>query len=227
MKADILTHLAMFAKYWQLGQVKTRLASSVGAAAARDVYLVLLQHLVKRFSRFGDQRTVVFSPPESRPQFRDLLPGEWDLEEQAQGDLGNRLRTFLTDNLDTHGTKLIVIGSDTPDLPVSYVARAVDLLSEFPVVIGPSQDGGYYLIGMCRLVPDIFDGITWSTNQVLRQTIERLHNRNCPYGLLPSLNDVDELADLMQLMNKLRNNERDRLDDELLRKLERLELPHA
>ncbi len=220
-----LIHLAIFAKYWQAGYVKTRLARSVGDRLARDVYLVLLQHLVDRFKEFGDLRTVVFSPPEAQRQFREFLPDAWHVQQQVNGDLGHRLQAFLTDQLKTRDSIMIVIGSDTPDLPTSYLDRAVDMLCQYPVVLGPSQDGGYYLIGMNRLVPNLFDGIAWSTNKVLQQTMDRLHQQCCPFGLLPTLNDVDDLADLRALMCKLKKNDRDALEDDLMRKLDQLELP--
>ena len=134
------------------------------------------------------------------------------------------MRNFFAENLASTESRVVLIGSDTPDLPVEYVHRAFDLLVHCQVVVGPSLDGGYYLIGIKNEVPDVFDGIQWSTEHVFSETIDRLDKGNISYGLLPQLDDVDELDDLNALLSRLRNSQRDALQDELLKKLDQLEL---
>ena len=194
-------HFAIFAKYWEPGKVKTRLARKIGNATACKVYVRFFQHLIHRFRCIGDRRTVVFSPVGSEALFRKEVPENWDLAPQAGGDLGNRMKEFFVSN-SAEGIKNILIGSDTPNLPVEFVDQAFKLLEQVDVVLGPSADGGYYLVGMMEPI-DIFDDVAWSTDQVLPTTLRKLDSIGKTYQLLPELKDVDEFEDLQRLMKEL------------------------
>ena len=220
----MLVHLAIFAKYWEPGKVKTRLAKKLGEQLACDVYVTFLQYLLEQFSGFGDQRTVVYTPLESEALFREAVPQAWGMQSQADGDLGVRMQTFFESCCGNANRKNILIGSDTPDLPLEAMQQAADALNDVPVVIGPSADGGYYLIGIRGEVPDIFAGVPWSTEQVLQLTLAKLQQQEVPCRLLPELKDVDELEDLQRLLDILNNGGQ---HDELLAGLQRLELPIA
>ena len=98
----------------------------------------------------------------------------------------------------------MLIGSDSPTLPVEYVESAFRLLRESDVVLGPTEDGGYYLVGASRNAVGIFQNIEWSTSRVWEQTVARLHELQLSYQSLPQWYDVDELADLVRLRDELR-----------------------
>lgn len=215
----------MFAKYWGVGQVKTRLGQVIGQELASDVHLIFLRHLVNRFDAFGDRRTLVYSPAESESSFRRFLPDTWNMQPQSAGDLGIRMKTFFRNSAEVSSGKTLLIGSDTPDIPVSFTNLVVEMLDDVPIVLGPSSDGGYYLIAMTGFY-DIFDDIPWSTDQVLSLTLSRLKQQGIDFRLLPELTDVDEIDDLKRLMHKLGAANRDSLEDELYARLNQLDLSH-
>ncbi len=219
-----MSHLGMFAKHWQAGQVKTRLAASIGPSAAADIYLVFLEHLVDTLDCCADCRTLVFAPEDKLELFESQFGDTWDYQAQAQGDLGRRLSHFFhqsTRQAATQG-KSIVIGSDTPHLRPEVISEVESLLDHYPVVLGPSQDGGYYLIAInTNVMPmevDLFSEIPWSTDQVLQHTLDRLDNHGLQYHLLSEMLDVDDLAGLKNLFDELQGAA-DPVDLQLIKRL--------
>jgi rSAM/selenodomain-associated transferase 1 len=211
----------MFAKYWQPGKVKTRLACKIGAAPASQIYLALVRHLIERLCDAGNRRTIVYSPTDAVQHFRSLAGRAWALEPQCDGHLGRRLTRFYDDNLHGPDDKVIVVGSDVPEINAERIDQTARLLEMHPVVIGPSGDGGYYLIAMRGQRADIFDNIRWSTRHVLPATLSRLQELGIDYAMLPELHDIDELSDLVRLQNALLDNpHRDALDERLLREIQ-------
>ena len=196
------TLLAMFAKLWTPGQVKTRLAVSLGPERAAAIQRLFVETLATRFGQTADDRLIVFTPPAAETEFRDVVQDRWRLSPQADGDLGYRIRTFFEQAL-THFDQVVLIGSDSPDLPAEFVSDAFAALQSHNVVLGPAQDGGYYLVGAARIAPPIFDEVPWSTAQVWPQTIARLRARNCRWHELPAWFDVDEIHDLRALAERL------------------------
>ena len=205
-----MNHLGLFAKFWQPGTVKTRLAATIGDLKACKLYHAFVFHLLKQLADSGDTRSVVFSPPEKEPDFRREVPNQWNLFPQSDGDLGVRMQTFfesrfqamaLADKENQAKNKIVVIGADCPQLGPELIENTLTELDKSSVVIGPSTDGGYYLIAMRDQCYDIFSDINWSTDQVLSQTLERLDNQNVSYHLLPALTDVDDIDSLRELEN--------------------------
>ncbi|MBI3462957.1 MAG: TIGR04282 family arsenosugar biosynthesis glycosyltransferase [Planctomycetes bacterium] len=214
--------LGVFAKYWTPGQVKTRLAAALGQEAAARLYAAFLRTTLSRFRHCGDRRVVVFSPSDRRGEFKALCSGDWELAPQSTGDLGDRMHRFFADAFAKGASRIVLIGSDSPTLPAEYIDRAFDLLADSPVVLGPTTDGGYYLVGISGQIPPIFEGIAWSTPQVWRQTAERLAVAQLRYDILPQWYDVDESADLERLREEVErlvdsSEEYRRLYDELQR----------
>ena len=198
------TTLGIFAKHWQPGAVKTRLAASIGNDAAAALHRQFVQTLLLRFAGIADRHILCFTPAESVKSFRQLDLGCWTLEPQAGGDLGARMRDFfLSLNSDSASPRTILIGSDSPDLPRGYLEEAFNKLRDFPVVLGPTDDGGYYLIGLSQEVLAIFDNIPWSTAEVWPQTIARLTTSQIPYHVLPQWYDVDDQTNLRRLHSSL------------------------
>lgn len=219
-----MSHLGMFAKYWQAGRVKTRLAARLGDQLAADVYLVFLEHLTNTLETCCDQRTLVFSPCQSRDRFESMFGDAWSYQPQSDGDLGRRMYDFFSHAARRTGAdgKIIVIGSDAPRLAPNIILQAEQRLDSYPVVLGPSQDGGYYLVGINahRVSADIdlFIGIPWSTDQVLAQTLKRLLDHDLHHYLLPEMLDVDDLAGLQRLWYELKNAT-DPADQQLMERL--------
>lgn len=218
-----LCHLGLFAKYWESGRVKTRLAQEIGADAARDVYLIFLKHLLRKFAQVADHRTVVYSPDDARDPFRQLVGTAWGLQSQGEGDLGQRMQRFFENSVNSN-TKNILIGSDAPCLPSEFIEQAAGALDDCSVVLGPARDGGYYLVGMSGCCIDIFSGIEFSTSHVLAHTTKRLKKLNLKYELLPEMSDVDQRSDLSELLIELKRQGKDGRDRELLVELLRLDL---
>lgn len=212
----------MFAKYWEPGAVKTRLASGIGAEPAAAVYLAFLEVQLARFAGLFDP-LLVFSPAEQERRFRELLggdPGRWDLKSQGGGDLGARMQRFFGNAFADGYEFATLIGSDAPTLPLSYIHQAASLLRLYDVVLGPTEDGGYYLVAARQTVPPIFTGIEWSTANVWRQTIGKLQEHRICFVVLPTWYDVDNVDDLVRLREQLESEHADPLYHQLRERLE-------
>lgn len=218
-----MRRLALFAKYWQPGAVKTRLAGAIGEVAAAELHQAFVEALTERLAHVGDSRSLVVAPADQVVAFRQVCPPAWDVVPQATGDLGCRLRAFFDLAFAEGASRVVVIGADSPNLPTELVERAFIALDESATVLGPADDGGYYLVGSRGAPPPIFDDIPWSTSRVLQATIAELKAAGVLYSLLTPWYDVDELADLRRLdddLEKLYATEADVADESApLRKL--------
>lgn len=213
--------LGLFAKYWQPGQVKTRLAKSIGEERAAAVYCQFICALLERLDGCCKRRWLACTPSDQIGQFEGILPEGWQLESQVDGDLGQRMRSFFERRFAEGCRRIVLLGSDSPHVPRQYVRQAFDQLQSHDVVIGPTEDGGYWLIGVADCVPDIFETIPWSTPQVWSATVEAIHSAGLSHAVLPSWYDVDEQDDLKRLTDELRRDSGreptlDRLRDFLL-----------
>jgi len=203
-----VNHLGLFAKFWEPGRVKTRLAATLGNQLACELYEIFLFHLLDSIAPISDHTTVVFSPPDREADFRAAIAANWMFEPQSEGDLGARMRNFFVsqfafDASTERKTKVVVIGADCPQLSIAEIQTAFDELDKNDVVIGPSTDGGYYLLGMQGSLAEVFDNIDWSTSKVLPQTTQRLDQQNKTYALLPAKTDVDDEVALRQMLADL------------------------
>jgi rSAM/selenodomain-associated transferase 1 len=199
-----LDQLGIFAKYWEPGKVKTRLAARVGAQVAADLYASFLTVVIENSARaFPGHRVLAYAPPERRGAFHDLVDDRWQLEPQANGDLGQRIQYYFTSAFAGGYQHVVLTGSDSPNLPRAYIRQAFQNLRHAQVVLGPSDDGGYYLIGARLETPDIFAEIPWSTGEVFARTVEKLRRAGMTWHQLPVWYDVDEVADLRRLRMEL------------------------
>ena len=164
--------LLLFIKNPVPGKVKTRLAATVGPDRALELYLRMLAHTRNTALRTAASRLVFYSDfvdeqdDWRRPDFEKML--------QRGTDLSLRMHHAIADALQHH-SRAVLVGGDIPGLRADIIEAAFDALEEADVVIGPAEDGGYYLIGMSAPHPEIFENIQWSTPQVLSQTLERCH----------------------------------------------------
>lgn len=199
---DSTTILGLFAKWPSAGSVKTRLARDTSPEFAAQVAGAFLRDSLIRFGDLPVERIVVFDPPGAADGFSALVGGRWRLQPQAVGDLGIRLNQFFGDAFLGKSARVVAVGSDSPTLPLDYVMQAFDRLRQCDVVLGPAMDGGYYLIGLSRPAPELFDGIRWSTSNVLGQTVERLGSLSL--SLLPPWFDVDTRDDWIAFRGHLK-----------------------
>jgi len=198
--------LAVFARAPELGSVKTRLCPPLTADEAVVLHRALvedtLDHLGK-LNRPDLSRLLILSRP--LLQATDLdLPRGWTVGIQSPGDLGAKLSSFLYGAFRRGARRVVVIGSDSPTLPLEVVHDAFDELSRVDVTLGPAADGGYYLIGTRLFLPDLFRGISWGTEAVLRQTRDALERLGHTYELLVPWYDVDRPRDLEKLREEIR-----------------------
>jgi hypothetical protein len=199
--------LGVFAKYWQPGAVKTRLAAEIGNFQASRLYRRFLETTLARVSGLADQQVLAFTPEERRSDFARLAGTGWKLQSQGSGTLGQRMARFFAWAGEQGATHTVLIGSDSPHLPAGRVAEAFTHLDHCPVVLGPSEDGGYYLLGLRGASPEIFEDIPWSTPRVWPETVRRLQYQGVPFLALAPWYDVDDLGDLRRIYAELRQTE--------------------
>jgi hypothetical protein len=205
-------HLGIFVRNPVPGAVKTRLIPALGAEGAYALYLGFLQDLFRRVHRLKGARVTVFHA-DGADALTPLLPRGWALAPQEGADLGQRLEAASRRLLGAGGRALI-IGSDSPDLPIQYLRRAFTRLKHKDVVLGPAADGGYYLVGLRATAPALFDGVHWGGDAVLQQTVDNVARAGLSLHVLPVWYDVDDEPSLQLLRTMLaarRVEGRDRL----------------
>lgn len=178
------------------GRVKKRLVPPLSDEQAARLSLAFLADTAARISKLKKVSVTVFFAGDPSGEVRALLPLNWGLERQEGKDLGERMLAAFRLLLDGEGSAALLIGTDSPDLPLKYIKRAFMKLKHKDVVIGPCADGGYYLIGLRRLVPELFAGVAWGTPGVFEETLARAEEAGLSLSLLPLWYDVDDLSSL-------------------------------
>ena len=186
--------LIIFVKNPVLGKAKTRLAATVGDAKALGIYKLLLKRTVEITTELSCDKVVFYS------EFIDNQD-VWDNDVyqkriQVVGDLGEKMSKAIEQEFDLGYESICIIGSDCYDLSSEILDAAFKILEKKDAVIGESEDGGYYLLGMNKLNPVFFENKKWSTDTVAADTIDDFRNGNLTFGKLPVLNDIDEEKDL-------------------------------
>ncbi|GAB6083500.1 TIGR04282 family arsenosugar biosynthesis glycosyltransferase [Desulfuromonas carbonis] len=190
--------VGIFVKEPRPGQVKTRLSPPLTAAEAAAFYRVAQEETISRLAAGPWEVTLVFAGDEG--YFRDRFPQLPRLA-QGEGDLGRRLQLAFS-VLQQPGIPAIMVGSDSPDLPLSLVASAFTALADADVVVAPASDGGYVLIGGRRLLPQLFVDIPWSSAEVLACTRRRAVESGLVWRELPAWEDVDDFSSLLALLTR-------------------------
>ncbi len=179
--------LIIFVRFPQLGKVKTRLAAQIGNENALLIYKNLLEH-TRSIAEGADCDKYVFA---TEPLKNDTWKNFY-LEQQIEGDLGERMSYAFDHLFNKNYRKVVIIGSDCPGLTTNHLDEAYSALDHHDVVIGPANDGGYYLLGMKKFQPAIFKNKKWSTASVFEDTIETFRNFELSYMQLQTLTDVDD-----------------------------------
>ena len=191
------------------GQVKTRLTPHLSPEQAASLYQAFLIDWCNTLSTISTAHQVIaYTPPDGLKALQTLIGEDSVYIPQVGESLGERLIAAARWACDQGYSKFLFVGSDSPTLPTQYVKRALDLLESRDIVIGPSVDGGYYLIGFSKhgaslLTPTIFEEIAWSTEVVFQQTLEKIQAVNARLGLLPPWYDVDTPTGLQLLRDHL------------------------
>jgi hypothetical protein len=201
------TCLVVFVKDPTPGRVKTRLTPRITPDEAAKLYkafsldIIANAHKLKRNS--VNNVTVAYTPNGAEKAFRKLIGQPTNFLPQKGKNLGERMKNAFKQSFAEGAKRVVIIGTDSPTLPVSYIQKAFDILKKIPIVIGPTFDGGYYLIGLSGLNDDIFDGIGWGTSRVFDQTLTRIKSLNTQVYVLPPWYDVDTSGDLEFLRTHL------------------------
>ncbi|MEZ4772145.1 MAG: TIGR04282 family arsenosugar biosynthesis glycosyltransferase [Bacteroidia bacterium] len=186
--------LLIFVKHPVPGQVKTRLAEGLGEQKALEIYQKLLQFTFDITLKVDAEKVIFYG--------NDIPPSDlWSAEgytrmNQDGKDLGARMQEAFRWGWRQGYGKIVIIGSDCPGLSKRKLTDAFEYLESYSTVIGPAKDGGYYLLGMNRPFPAIFQNKKWSTDTVLQDSIDDLQVANRSYFLLPELSDIDTKEDI-------------------------------
>ena len=184
--------LIIFVKNPEPGKVKTRIAASVGNDKAIDIYKQLLQFTSKIAQGVDCERYVYYFPLVLE---EDVFPStEFQKNLQIKGDLGQKMQAAFSEIVNKHKSA-VIIGSDCAELTPSDIQRAFEELEENDVVIGPANDGGYYLLGMNDLQLFLFKDMPWSGDDLLDETIMKVQDRGLNYSLLNMKSDIDYIED--------------------------------
>ena len=187
--------LMIFVKNLIPGMVKTRLAKDIGIDKALDVYNELVHHTHKITRKIEVDKAVYYS---EYVELEDVWDnGDFKLTSQKGFTLGEKMHHAFDEAFDSYN-KAVIIGSDCYDLNSKIIKLAFEMLEENDVVVGPAQDGGYYLLGMKEFFPQLFDGKEYSTNTVLKELLEESEELELSVYQLPTLNDIDTLEDLKE-----------------------------
>jgi hypothetical protein len=198
--------VAVMAKVPGATPVKSRLHPSLTAEQATELYRCFLLDRLDAIAGLAEiAPAVAFTPPSARARMAELAPREFRLIPQRGADLGARLSNLLTGLLRDGHPGAIAIDSDSPTLPMDYVVEGARALEHdaADLVLGPCDDGGYYFVGLRAPRPALFEGIPWSTAEVLRLTLEKAGRLGLRLHLLPPWFDVDTESDLRRLHEQM------------------------
>jgi len=190
--------LLFFIKDPGKGRVKTRLASAIGDKMAVKLYRRFLLEMLFTLNRGTFLFYLCYSPENSLDNLKDWLGDHYLYMSQGGENLGEKMKNGFVEAFSMSFKRVVLIGSDIPDLPLEFIEEAFTSLREKDVVIGPSFDGGYYLIGFKdkTFSPRVFDGIHWSTESVFEKTLKVLTQEGLTVHTLQPLRDIDTVEDL-------------------------------
>ncbi|MTE26443.1 TIGR04282 family arsenosugar biosynthesis glycosyltransferase [Winogradskyella ouciana] len=182
----------VFVKNIKLGTVKTRLAKTVGDYGAFEVYSELVKITEKATEALDIDKRIYFS--------NAAVDTQWENEfktVQKGIDLGERMLNAFKDGFEAGYERIVLIGSDLPDINSTHIENGLDALKTNDMVFGPAEDGGYYLVGMSKMEELIFKNKPWSQANLLELTLQELEEKQAKVGILETLNDIDNYDDLI------------------------------
>lgn len=196
--------LLIFAKNPEKGTVKTRLAQTLGEDKALQVYKKLLAHTRRVVSSVQEDKILWYS--DFIPKQDRWKESEFTKKIQQGHSLGKRMQYAFAKAFEDGYEHVVIIGSDCAQIKPGHISQAYRQLKSHDIVVGPSRDGGYYLLGMNQYCPALFENKAWSTEKVLQQTLEECNQLGRSYYLLEPLNDVDTEADWQEIQDQIEMN---------------------
>ena len=191
--------ILIFSKSPELGVVKTRLQPFLTPEESLEFHIALLKDSIQKALQVDADPILYLTSDRELP----FSPGI-QVREQKGSDLGERMRNAFSETLQLYG-RVLIIGIDSPTFPISAFEEAFQRLDNHDIVLGPSEDGGYYLIALAKNIPEIFAGVPWGTAEVLQITLRLLAEKKI--SLLERSYDIDQPDDLLHLQKDLKQNE--------------------
>jgi uncharacterized protein len=200
--------IIFFAKYPQIGKVKTRLASTIGRNKAFAVYNLLLKQNWDILESVKIPKVIEYTPSGTLNMMKTMFPQVNEFSQQKGDNIGTRMAHAFQKLFSAGTDQVILLGSDLADLSKELILTAFEQLELNDVVLGPSSDGGYYLIGFNKgsFKKEIFYGINWSTDQVCFQTLEKIRKYGLSIYTLPERNDIDTFDDIKLFLKENNRN---------------------
>jgi len=201
------TCLLLFVKYPEKGKVKLRLSADLNEDTVQEIYRYFVQDTLTTVKKIDSQLFICFLPFDAQKKFMKWLGSTLLFLPQNGTDLGERMKNSFTDVFTKGFRRAVLIGSDSPDLPKKYIEQAFTTLQTRDTVVGPTVDGGYYLIGFHTnsFTPNVFENIPWGNQMVFQETVRKIEQAHRSVGLLPMWSDVDTIADLKHLVRRAKN----------------------
>ncbi|NET54885.1 MAG: glycosyltransferase [Symploca sp. SIO2E6] len=193
--------LIVFTRYPEPGKTKTRMIPALGAEGAASLQRQLTENTLLQVKELAASHPVsveVHFTGASEQLMQAWLGSDLVYQPQAEGDLGKRMASAFAASFAAGMTRVVIIGIDCPDLKSQLMEQAMEALGQNDLVLGPAEDGGYYLIGLQRTIKELFVGISWGTSQVRQQTLEIAHQLDLAIAFLPLLKDLDRPEDLSE-----------------------------
>jgi len=202
------TCILFYLKFPEKGKVKTRLDDNIGKAKTLKLYKAFVIDSLDTLKRLNKPVIVCYIPNKAKEEIRQWLGKDYIYSLQLGKNLGMRMKNSFKQALKKGYEKVIIIGSDSPDLPLAFLKKAIEMLDKTEAVIGPSEDGGYYLLGFTKsgFSPMVFDDIPWSTPSVFSKTMKKLRDLKITTSSLPAWRDVDTFQDLISLVKRNKNS---------------------
>ncbi|WP_298339573.1 TIGR04282 family arsenosugar biosynthesis glycosyltransferase [uncultured Algibacter sp.] len=182
----------VFVKNIKLGKVKTRLAKTIGNQGAFEVYSELVKVTEKATKNLTADKRIYFSDA--------VVDSKWssDFKAVQEGiDLGERMKNAFKKGFEDGYNRIVLIGSDLPDITANHINKGLEALKENNMVFGPAEDGGYYLIGLSKMNNLAFENKPWSQTHLLEETLQELNEKHITFTTLETLNDIDTYEDLI------------------------------
>ena len=201
------TCILLFLKYPEKGKVKLRLSRDLDEEIVQELYRCFVQDTLTMIKKINAPLFICFHPPDAQRKFQGWLGSTFRFLPQKGEDLGERMKNSFADVFTKGFQNVILMGGDSPDLPEDYIKQAFITLRTKDVVLGPTVDGGYYLIGFKNTTfpPSVFEEIHWSSPMVFQETVTKIQQAHRSIGFLPVWSDVDTLTDLKNLVSRTRN----------------------
>ncbi len=205
-----MNYICIFSKPPIPGKTKSRLAQKIGDVNAANLAKSMLKDICYTMSQVKESKVQIWHPPEYNARhFNGVINGDFSFYKQHGKDLGERMSNTFKDILGSHtNDKALIIGSDCIAHTVEDIETAFSILNQTDVVIQPSDDGGYVLVGQSCWVPKMFENISWGTDKVISQTLTQTKKYKIKFKEMPKSFDIDNVQDLNKLNKFIKKNER-------------------